>query len=141
MRLCHQRPTPNISAARSRISTLACRSPTPGAIRPHVSTSANNSAALALASSSRATRVSSSSTSSATTRTLGGGTDPHHWSVREPVGLIADRHPAPLGELVPAAIQRPSSRRKSDDRYHQRPHTTVVTCLGQPTTPNRDAQP
>src|ERR1700729_2321893 len=105
IRLCHQPPIPNMSRARSRIASLACRSPIPAAIRPRVSTSANSSAALACASSSRATRTSSSSTSSATPWTLAGGLVSRHYLEREPVRLVADRHPAPLRELVPAALR------------------------------------
>ena len=62
IRLCQCRLTPNISAARSRIASLASTSRTPGAMMPRGSTAANSSAALACASSSRAARTSSSST-------------------------------------------------------------------------------
>src|SRR5258705_8683982 len=62
IRLCQCRLTPNISAARSRIASLASISRTPGAMMPRGSMAANSSAALACASSSRAERTPSSST-------------------------------------------------------------------------------
>src|SRR5580704_8772388 len=62
IRLCQCRLTPNISAARSRIASLASISRTPGAMMPRGSMAANSSAALACASRSRAERTPSSST-------------------------------------------------------------------------------
>src|SRR6266568_8223683 len=62
IRLCQCRLTPNMSAARSRIASLASVSRTPGAMMPRGSMAANRSAALACASSSRAERTPSSST-------------------------------------------------------------------------------
>src|SRR5258707_7516745 len=62
IRLCQCRLTPNISAARSRIASLASVSRTPRAMMPRGSMAANSSAALACASSSRTERTPSSST-------------------------------------------------------------------------------
>ena len=61
IRLCQCRSTPNMSAARSRMASLAWTSVTPGRMMPRVPISANSCAALSCASSSLVARTSSSS--------------------------------------------------------------------------------